>query len=238
MADVITKYGGTIDEFMGDGILVLFGAPTSQDDDALRAVACGVEMQLALREVNEQITGLGLQPLEMGIGINTGEVVVGNIGSEKRTKYGVVGAQVNLTYRIESYTTGGQIFISESTLNVAGDRVQVNGSRTVQPKGIKDPVVICDVAGVGEPYNLSLAVEKQKYIPLQAPLLLDYICLEGKHITDQVMPGILQELSAKGGFVQIPKDQDCPDSLTNIKINLRETGGPSHSPPFMPKWWN
>nr|6FHT_A Chain A, Bacteriophytochrome,Adenylate cyclase [synthetic construct]6FHT_B Chain B, Bacteriophytochrome,Adenylate cyclase [synthetic construct] len=164
MADVITHHGGTIDKFMGDGILVLFGAPTSQQDDALRAVACGVEMQLALREVNQQVTGLGLQPLEMGIGINTGEVVVGNIGSEKRTKYGVVGAQVNLTYRIESYTTGGQIFISSTTLEAAGDRVHVNGNRTVQPKGVKDPVVIWDVAGVGEPYNLSLAVEEQKYV--------------------------------------------------------------------------
>ncbi|QHU99034.1 CHASE2 domain-containing protein [Synechocystis sp. CACIAM 05] len=235
MADVITHHGGTIDEFMGDGILVLFGAPTSQEDDALRAVACGVEMQLALREVNQQVTGLGLQPLEMGIGINTGEVVVGNIGSEKRTKYGVVGAQVNLTYRIESYTTGGQIFISSTTLEAAGDRVHVNGNRTVQPKGVKDPVVIWDVAGVGEPYNLSLAVEEQKYVPIPQPLSLEYICLEGKHITDAVIPGTLQQISAKGGFIQISPNHNCPEGLTNIKINLREDGEPGRTPALYAK---
>lgn len=220
---------------MGDGILVLFGAPTSQQDDALRAVACGVEMQLALREVNQQVTGLGLQPLEMGIGINTGEVVVGNIGSEKRTKYGVVGAQVNLTYRIESYTTGGQIFISSTTLEAAGDRVHVNGNRTVQPKGVKDPVVIWDVAGVGEPYNLSLAVEEQKYVPIPQPLSLEYICLEGKHITDAVIPGTLQQISAKGGFIQISPNHNCPEGLTNIKINLREDGEPGKTPALYAK---
>jgi adenylate cyclase len=115
MADVIGKYYGTIDEFMGDGILVLFGAPTAREDDAVRAVACAVDMQLAMDNVNEKMTDWGLPLLEMGIAINTGEVVVGNIGSETRTKYGIVGSHVNLTYRIESYTVGGQIFISEST---------------------------------------------------------------------------------------------------------------------------
>ena len=106
MADVITKYQGTIDEFMGDGILVLFGAPTHREDDAQRSIACALEMQLAMIPVNQQMTQWGYAPLLMGIGINTGEVVVGNIGSEKRTKYGIVGNHVNLTYRIESYTTG------------------------------------------------------------------------------------------------------------------------------------
>ncbi|MHC5824709.1 MAG: adenylate/guanylate cyclase domain-containing protein, partial [Nostoc sp.] len=113
MADLINHYQGTIDEFMGDGILVLFGAPIGKEDDALRAVTCACAMQLAMVGVNEKMKTLGWPLLEMGIGINTGEVIVGNIGSEKRTKYGIVGSQVNLTYRIESYTSGGQILISE-----------------------------------------------------------------------------------------------------------------------------
>ena len=87
MADVITKYQGTIDEFMGDGILVLFGAPIAREDDPARAVACAIDMQLVMEPINKQIKEWGLTPLEMGIGINTGEVVVGNIGSLKRTKY-------------------------------------------------------------------------------------------------------------------------------------------------------
>lgn len=105
-------------------------------------------MQLAMQKVNEQLEKWNLSPLDMGIGINTGEVVVGNIGSEKRTKYGVVGSQVNLTYRIESYTTGGQILISEMTLNQAGrNLIKIENQKLVQPKGVKKSITIYEVGG-------------------------------------------------------------------------------------------
>ena len=78
----------------------------------------------------------------MGIGINTGEVIVGNIGSEKRTKYGIVGSQVNLTYRIESYTSGGQILISEQTFKEVKSSVKIIGQKQVQPKGVSQPIFI------------------------------------------------------------------------------------------------
>jgi adenylate cyclase len=107
MVEVIQEYQGTIDEFIGDAIFTLFGAPVQRDDDAERAVACAMAMQLALAGVNAQNRAAGLPEVEMGIGIHTGEVVVGNIGSDRRTKYGVVGSHVNLTARIESYTVGG-----------------------------------------------------------------------------------------------------------------------------------
>lgn len=159
MAEVIDKYQGTIDEFMGDGILVLFGAPTARADDALRAVACACEMQLAMGVVNERMSALGLPHLEMGIGIHTGDVVVGNIGSEKRTKYGIVGSSVNLTYRIESYTRGGQILISEATLKTAGSSVKISRHGQVHPKGIKQPITVYEVYGVSGFYNLYLPKE-------------------------------------------------------------------------------
>ncbi len=224
MADVITKHEGTIDEFMGDGILVLFGAPTSRDDDALRSIACAVEMQLAIADVNKQMKEWGLQPLEMGIGINTGEVVVGNIGSEKRTKYGVVGSQVNLTYRIESYTTGGQVLISERTLEQAGDTIIINGRRTVKPKGVKEDIVICDVGGVGAPYHLSLTTQTSRVLTLPSPLPLEFMTLEGKHVDDTIMAGQLVRLSEKGGEVQLMNGSGMiPVPLTNIKLNFRRS---------------
>ena len=120
MVNVIKKYGGTIDEFIGDAIFVLFGAPTWQEDDAQRAVACAVAMQLAMPEINEQNRLEDLPEVEMGIGIHTGQVVLGNIGSAERMKYGVVGRHVNLTSRIQSYTTGGQILVSETTKQDVG----------------------------------------------------------------------------------------------------------------------
>jgi PAS domain S-box-containing protein len=108
MVTIVKKYGGTIDEFIGDAMFVLFGAPTWRDDDAQRAVACAVEMQLAMAAVNEQNRIDGLPDVEMGIGLHTGQVIVGNIGSAERLKYGVVGSHVNLTSRIQSFTVGGR----------------------------------------------------------------------------------------------------------------------------------
>ena len=115
MVDVISRYEGTIDEIIGDAILVIFGAPVVCDDHAAKAVACGLSMQLAMTDVNQRLTAKGAAELEMGIGIHTGRVIVGNIGSLRRTKYAAVGSNVNLAGRIESFTTGGQLLISEST---------------------------------------------------------------------------------------------------------------------------
>jgi hemerythrin-like metal-binding protein/PAS domain S-box-containing protein len=221
MADVITEYQGTIDEFMGDGILVLFGAPIVRADDPERAVACAVAMQLAMSKVNEQIQAWGYTPLEMGIGVNTGDVVVGNIGSEKRTKYGVIGNEVNLTYRIESYTTGGQIFISEPTLKKVGDLVKIQSEKQVKPKGIKQPITFYEVEGIGGKYNFYLSKEEEEFFPLWEEIPLQYTVLEGKHLSDQVLSGHLLKLSAKRALIRCQVEKEfIPEPLNNLKINF------------------
>lgn len=158
MVDIIFRHKGTIDEFIGDAILVIFGAPQpgNPPDDARRALACAIEMQLAMAEINAQNRQLGMPDLAMGVGINSGEVVVGNIGSERRMKYSVVGGPVNLTARIESFTLGGQILISDSTLRYVRDVARVDGRLRVKVKGVEGPVSIFDIGGIGEPYNLYL----------------------------------------------------------------------------------
>ena len=121
MTEVLYQHNGTINEILGDAILAMFGAPIQRPDDGARAVACAIAMQLAMAEVNHWNAEHGYPDIAMGIGINTGEVVVGNIGSERRSKYGAVGQSVNLTARVESFTVGGQILISESTRQACGD---------------------------------------------------------------------------------------------------------------------
>ncbi|MBA3564962.1 MAG: response regulator [Gammaproteobacteria bacterium] len=148
MTDVILRFEGTIDEFIGDAILVLFNAPASVADYAVKAVACALEMQLAIPEVNRRNAALDLPAIEAGIGIHTGEVVVGNIGSEKRAKYGVVGSTVNLASRIESFTAGGQVLISAATRDACGDLLSVRDCFDVHPKGWREPVSVYDVDGV------------------------------------------------------------------------------------------
>lgn len=112
-----------------------------------------VEMQLAMEEVNAGNLRAGLPAIEMGIGINTGEVVVGNIGSCRRMKYSVVGSPVNMAARIESFTVGGQVLVSEGTLRAAGPGVRVDGSLRVKVKGVDRPICIYDVGGIGGEFN-------------------------------------------------------------------------------------
>ncbi|MEB3340925.1 ATP-binding protein [Okeania sp.] len=223
MADVIMSFQGTIDEFMGDGILVLFGAPNPRKDDAKRAVACGVAMQQKMLSVNKQMEAWGLVPLEMGIGINTGEVVVGNIGSEKRTKYAVVGNQVNLTYRIESYSTGGEILISETTLQEVGESIlRIDGQKLVQPKGVKQPINIYNISGISGEYNIFLEKEEEVFLDLTEEISTQYTILEGKHVGENLFSGKLVQLSAHGALVKSDSSEanSIPSVLSNIKINL------------------
>lgn len=156
MSKVILDHDGLIDEFVGDAILAVFGVPESREDDALRAVACGLSMQNALTDLNKEITSEGWPPLEMGIGINTGTVIVGNIGSEARLKYGIVGAAVNTASRIESNTVGGQVLIGESTYRLVHEHLTRELPQTVMMKGMKSPLVNYPVKAIGPPYDIEL----------------------------------------------------------------------------------
>lgn len=217
MADVIMKYQGTIDEFIGDAILVLFGAPTQREDDAERAIACAVEMQLAMDSVNRKNERLGLPNIEMGIGISTGEVVVGNIGSTKRAKYGVVGHNVNLAARIESYTVGGQILISESTLKEVDSLVQIDGEIQVQPKGSNECINIYEVGGIRGKYNLYLSKEESILIPLKREVPIQYTLMDDKRIDGTVYYGSLIKLSETSAEII---SESRLETFKNIKINL------------------
>jgi adenylate cyclase len=220
--DVITKYQGTIDKFIGDGILVLFGAPTSKENDAKRAIACAVEMQLAMEPINEKIKEIGFPELQMGIGINTGEVVLGNIGSEKHTEYSVIGRDVNLAYRIESYTIGGQILISESTFKEVESMVKINGTKRIMPKGVQQQITIYDLDGILGEYNLFLPQQKDEFFLLPKPIPIKYTMLEGKHIDESEFEGILVKLSKRGAQMRSDRRRrsDRPSELSNIKLNL------------------
>ena len=222
MANEITRYQGTIDEFMGDGILVLFGAPTAREDDAVRAVACGIAMQLAMVKVNAKMQEWGLPALEMGIGINTGVVVVGNIGSEKRTKYGIVGSQVNLTYRIEGYTTGGEIIISESTFQEVESIVVIDSQMQVTPKGVQEPINVYKIAGITGQYNLFLSQHQEELCTLPEPIAIEYALVDGKDIGSSSFKGVLVRLSINEAEICFVSEelQEPPSCLTNIKLNL------------------
>lgn len=146
MTDVITEHHGTINEFYGDGILVFFGAPVTQPEHARMGVRCALAMQQAMDKVNTLNRHAGLPDVAMGIGINSGDVVVGNIGSEKRIKYGIVGSPVNLAARIEGHAEGGKVLVSEHTLGLAGEAFITAAERSVTAKGIDKPVTVYEIS--------------------------------------------------------------------------------------------
>ncbi len=222
MTEIIMKYNGTIDEIIGDAILTIFGAPMKRDDDAARACACAIEMQAAMEEFNRGLESQGLPRLEMGLAIHTGEVVVGNIGSQRRTKYAVVGPPVNLTGRIESYTVGGQILVSETTIAEVKAELKLGDVVEVKAKGAKEPIRVHDLQGIGAPYAVYLAEREEHYQALQPPVALRYYVLEGKSVGEKAYLGQLVKLSEHGG--EISSEASLPP-LSNVKIALVKADG-------------
>lgn len=222
MVDVIFKYGGTILEFIGDAIMVVFGAPVWQQDHAAKALACAVDMQLAMESVNQWNRKQGFPEIAMGIGLNTGQVVVGNIGSEKRTKYGLVGRHVNLASRMESFTVGGQIFVAEETLSAANVPVEIGDTLTVQPKGIPHPITIYDVIGVGEPYHLRLPQEVEVFKPFIKSVHFQIRKVENKQVSQEAWSGQAVALSDCSVMIASTAPLAVMDNLELLLIEAEE----------------
>jgi len=214
MTQVIEHYEGVIDEFIGDAILTVFGIPEEKDDDPLRAVACALSMQRALDGLNHKLVADGLPPLEMGIGINSGPVVVGNLGSETRTKYGIVGSAVNVASRIESNTVGGQVLVGEAThMRIAG-HVTALPPITVMMKGLKSPLVCYPVSEIGAPYH----VEFSPRVPdplVEIRLPFELWRLDGKKIVSGPTTGETRGINEK--IISVTCNEDLTP-LTNVKL--------------------
>lgn len=217
MVDVLLKYNATINEIIGDALLVIFGAPQAMPDRAERAIACAIEMQNAMTRVNEQNRSQGLSEIEMGIGLNDVEVIVGNIGSSKRSKYGVVGSGVNMTSRIESYSVGGQILISDSVIKATENILRIDAQREVTPKGSESPIRIYAVGGISGSHNLVLEKKDTALKELIQDVPLKYSVVGGKNVDNVQQSCRMHCLSRKSVEATFEEELDL---LTNIKMNL------------------
>ncbi|MDR2136628.1 MAG: adenylate/guanylate cyclase domain-containing protein [Treponema sp.] len=199
MVEIIHAFSGTIIEFLGDSILCIFGAPLEDEGHADKAVACALKMQSAMKDVNAWAAGNSFPEIEMGIAINTGDAIVGNIGSDRVMKYNVIGSNVNLCSRIESYTTGGQVMLSEYTFNALRSPVRIVQKVQVNPKGVSIPILIMQVDTIGEPFNIALDGEAAPPGPLVPPVKVLCFPIRDKHIDTDAFEALLTHLSAKEG---------------------------------------
>lgn len=217
MVAVIQKYGGTVIEFLGDGIFTVFGAPKDLPDHAMRAVKCAVEMQMSLREINEWNLANDYPTLEMGIGINTGNAVVGNIGSEKKMKYGCMGSTVNITGRLESLTVGGQIFITDNTKQQLTEELLVVSKGSFLPKGSPSELKYYEIDGIGDIKLGNDTAESIIWKDNVTPVDYRFYLLEEKKVSVAEHKGRIINKSSNDRFALLSSDIELAEK-TNIML--------------------
>ncbi len=148
MTGIIFRHAGTLDKFLGDGLLAVFGAPLSNPTDASRAVQCAIAMQEALRELSREWQGQGRPVIPMGIGINSGEAIAGNIGSPERMEYTVIGDTVNVAARLTAKAAAGEILLGESTWRQVRSQVSAEPLAPMTLKGKREPVMVYRAIGL------------------------------------------------------------------------------------------
>jgi len=141
LTHVAFKHKGTVDKFIGDAVMVIFGAPIKQKDHAMRAVECGIEMQKAVAELNQKLAKRG-KHIHIGVSINSGEAIIGNIGSDQFLDYTAIGDTVNTASRMQSAAGAGEVVISPSTLSRVKGSVKVMKKEIIRVKGKEKPLTV------------------------------------------------------------------------------------------------
>jgi adenylate cyclase len=222
MFEVVEAYGGTIDDVSGDSILVLFGAPLTREDHCDAAIACALSMQLAMVRVNGANRDQGLPLLEMGIGLCTGEVIAGTIGSSLRAKYGVVGAAVNLAARIEELTVGGEVLAAESTVTGSGSSLRIDADYCVEVKGSADPLLISSIGAIAGGHDLALPIPGSTRFQLSDPIAIQYCLMNGKHREGLPSPADVTDLAEREAWIVAKQGGLAP--FTNLALSFPGIG--------------
>ncbi len=218
MTEIILRWGGVIDKFMGDAIMVLFGAPHALASDIASAIGCAIEMQIAMDEINAENQRHGMAPWFMGIGINTGEVVAGLLGSPLHSEYTVIGDQVNLASRIEAHSLRGQILLSENSWQLARDFIETGDVNEVSVKGKRGTVRMYELLSTRRPRLLVAPKREIRNSPrVEVDMPLVFQRLKGKTVVPRKLDGHIRDLSYGGMFV---RSQAVLQPLDDIRFAL------------------
>lgn len=172
MTEVFARHGGTLDKLGGHALTVVFGAPMPGDGHAAQALACAAEMQQAMSRFNQQNEVLQLPPLFMGIGINSGDAIIGAVGATLRREYTVLGHMVAVTARIAAQSLRGQVLLSDATYRLVHDFVLVGELNSLRIRGRRIPVNVYELLGTTRPRALTVPrrdVRKSPRVLVQMP---------------------------------------------------------------------
>lgn len=202
MSEIILRHGGSIDKFMGDAIMALFGAPAALENDVEAALRCAIEMQAAMADINRLNQSLGMAPLFMGIGINTGEVIAGHLGSHLHSEYTVIGDEVNLTSRVEAHSLRGQILLSEQVYLQARDFIETGNINEVFVKGKKTAVRMYELLGVSRQPPVRVPPGDIRSGPrVEVDMPLNFQLLDGKTVLPEKIIGRIVDISYGGMYI-------------------------------------
>jgi len=226
MSKIIDSHGGMIDKFMGDSIMVLFGAKDADSTDLASILACAIEMQIAMNDINEISQSLGMANLYMGIGINTGEVVAGTLGSDVYREFTVIGDHVNLVSRVEAHSLRGQILLSEHTYELGKDFVEIGDVNEVHVKGKSRAVKMYELLAINLPRRLEVPQREIRSSPrVEVNISLVYYMLEGKTVLSKAYEGDVIDISYGGLFIMTDQAlEPFSEIKMNVSLSLMGTG--------------
>lgn len=226
MSDIIDRHGGIIDKFMGDSIMVLFGTDESELVELSSVLSCAIEMQMAMNDINAISQSLGMANLYMGIGINTGEVVAGTLGSDVYREYTVIGDQVNLVSRVEAHSLRGQILLSENTYELSKEFIDIGDINEVHVKGKRHAVKMYELLAINHPKHLEVPCRDIRNSPrVEVNIPLNFYILKNKTILPDLYEGSVIDISY-GGFFASTKFELKPfnELKMNVSLSLMGTG--------------
>lgn len=203
MSEIIFRHHGTIDKFMGDSILVLFESPRGANDGVMNAVSCAVDMQCAMEGLNAEHKGMGLPEMYFGIGINTGQVMSALLGSDLYSEYTVIGDEVNLASRIESFSLRGQVLISESTYERCADQVTTGEPMDVFVKGRSKIVGLREVLAIPGSGKAVPRQEIRRSPRVQVKLPFSYRVVANEVVMPEAMVGCILDIGYHGVLAEI-----------------------------------
>ncbi|MDY0107668.1 MAG: adenylate/guanylate cyclase domain-containing protein [Giesbergeria sp.] len=219
LSEVVVRHQGTIEQFLGDSLRVVFGAPVPRDDDVERALVCAVEMQLAMRDLNLEHLRERLPQVYLGIGINTGAVMAGRFGSDLFSQYAVIGEEVNLASRIEAFSLRGQVLMSEATYQRCGTLVSATAPMQVYVKGKTGPVALRELVAIPA---RRLKVPRQEFrrshrADTRVPCLCQLV--QGDDVQPRIIHGMIIDVGYHGLQMELPERIE-PQNVLQMEFDL------------------